>query len=347
MHTDAHLLVAAGLAAAGLVLWVVWVVATRRWLNGQQQLDAEGPSTMDLGPEPPAVVNLLLNEAATTGDALAATILDLAARGHLDVVQLAPTEHLVVPRSRDRTDLTPYEVQVLQIVDQAVGDGHEATVPAISAALGRGSAMTWLTFAAAVSSDARRRGLVGSRSLGSATRWLLLVSLLPCLGLVVALPVLYLACAPILVTFCLAGIIAASIGNGNVLTPAGQQAGARWLGVRRFIVDAGSMRDVPAGAVAIWDRYLAYAAAMGLSGTAVHSLVAELRTTLSLRDLRTAAQTTRRRHAPAGVSRPMPSEGAQVCPFGQITVSRIVVTARGCACRPIECQPATGAVSWF
>src|SRR5205085_675382 len=43
--------------------------------------------------------------------------------------------------------------------------------------------------------------------------------------------------------------------------------------------------DLPPAAVAVWDRYLAYGAAMGLSDVAAHGLVTELRTTLSLRDI--------------------------------------------------------------
>src|SRR4029077_5330942 len=47
--------------------------------------------------------------------------------------------------------------------------------------------------------------------------------------------------------------------------------------------------DLPPAAVAVWDRYLAYGAAMGLSDNAVHGLVTEFRTSLSLQDFRQAA----------------------------------------------------------
>ena len=252
---------------------------------------------MDLGPEPPAVVNLLLHEMTTTGDALAATMLDLAARGYLEVVQLAPDEHLIVPRRSERTGLAAYESQVLEVIDRAAGDRPEATVPAIAGALGPGSATTWLRFTAAVATDARARGLVGAASSRRAHRWLLMITGLACGGVLVIQPLAWPAAVPILVVFPIGGIIAVAIGNSSVVTEAGQLAGARWLGVRRFIVDAGSLRDLPAGAVAIWDRYLAYGAAMGLSGTAVHSLVDQLRTTFSLADVRTAV------HEANGVTR--------------------------------------------
>ena len=39
-----------------------------------------GPRTLDLGPEPPAVANLLVNDFRVTDEAVPATLLDLAAR---------------------------------------------------------------------------------------------------------------------------------------------------------------------------------------------------------------------------------------------------------------------------
>ncbi len=42
----------------------------------------------------PAVVNLLVHSGRLTGDALAATVVDLAARGHVHLEQIAPGEVL-------------------------------------------------------------------------------------------------------------------------------------------------------------------------------------------------------------------------------------------------------------
>jgi hypothetical protein len=296
-----NVVVGAGLCATGFLLWIVWIVANRASLRHRRHLRAADPPTMELGPEPPAVVNVLLHEAETTGDAVAATILDLAARRFLDIVQLSPSKHLVVPRPKDRGGLAPYEVQVLGVIDRAAAGGREATVPAISEALGRDSAMAWFAFAAAVTADARRRGLVDTRSLSKGLWPLLMLTALTCAGVVIIQPLAYLAAVPIFVVFDIGGIVAVAIGNSVVFTDAGQRAGARWLGVKGFILDAGSLHDLPAGAVAVWDRYLAYGAAMGVSGVAVHSLVEELRTTLSLSDLRNVAGEVRRasraRHA--------------------------------------------------
>jgi hypothetical protein len=49
-----------------------------------------GPATMDLGEEPPAVVDLLTNDWRVTPDAIPATLLDLAARDYLDLEPYGP-----------------------------------------------------------------------------------------------------------------------------------------------------------------------------------------------------------------------------------------------------------------
>jgi hypothetical protein len=46
-----------------------------------------GPATIELGEEPPAVVDLLTDDWRVTADAIPATLLDLAARGYLDLEQ--------------------------------------------------------------------------------------------------------------------------------------------------------------------------------------------------------------------------------------------------------------------
>ena len=45
---------------------------------------------MDLGEEPPAVVDLATSDWRVTPDAISATLLDLAARGYLDLEQYGP-----------------------------------------------------------------------------------------------------------------------------------------------------------------------------------------------------------------------------------------------------------------
>ena len=81
-----------------------------------------------------------------------------------------------------------------------------------------------------------------------------------------------------------AGIIVLVLGNGQVPTEEGRAATAHWLGVRRFLAEQDNLDDLPPAAVAVWDRYLAYGAALGESPAAVHGLGDEVRTRMSLSD---------------------------------------------------------------
>jgi hypothetical protein len=55
-------------------------------------------------------------------------------------------------------------------------------------------------------------------------------------------------------------------------TKAGLTAAARWLGVREYLRNDEVFPDLPPAAVAVWDRYLAYGAAMGVAAGAVRAL---------------------------------------------------------------------------
>src|SRR5207342_2967830 len=73
-----------------------------------------GPRTLALGPEPPAIANLLVNDFRVTNEAVPATLLDLAARRVVEIEQRGPGSFYVRLRSQARADgLTGYERQVL------------------------------------------------------------------------------------------------------------------------------------------------------------------------------------------------------------------------------------------
>jgi hypothetical protein len=70
-----------------------------------------GPRTLELGPEPPAVVNFLVNDFRVTDDAVPATLIDLAARNVVDVEWRGPTSTFGrrsgEPASRTRSSQMP------------------------------------------------------------------------------------------------------------------------------------------------------------------------------------------------------------------------------------------------
>jgi hypothetical protein len=286
---ELNVLIGAGLAAAGTIAFFLWLPFVRHRLHKRQEIHHPAPPTMELRDEPPAVVNLLVHELDLDPDALAATLLDLAARGHLEIVELSEHENVVLVKHHDRTALLGYESLVLDVVERAAAGQPHATVAAIGQALGPGSVTQWFAFKQQVEADATRRGLVRRAPATYGVNTLMILALLPTAGVAVAAPAAWILTPFVFVGLLLGGIILLVRGRHSILTDKGTEAGAHWLGVRRFVADYGSFEDLPPAAVAVWDRFLAYGAAMGLSDQAVHGLVTELRTTVSLHDVHQAA----------------------------------------------------------
>ncbi|MBA2283171.1 MAG: DUF2207 domain-containing protein [Acidimicrobiia bacterium] len=285
-----NVVIGLGIMAFGVVAWLVWNTVHRHRSSRGQELGDAGPATMELGAEPPAVVNLLVHRLELTDDALAATLLDLAARSHLEVIQVSPEHHLLRPRTRSGEAVTPYEGAVLAAVATATDPVEgTASVEALGRALGPGSVRTWAQFRTGVAADATSRGLVAQPSTASLGGPLMVLAGIVTVGFFVIVPPLWIVLPFLWVGLLLAGIIVAVRGRHLHLTDAGRAAGTRWLGVRRFLEDQGAFDDRDAGAVAVWDRYLAYATAFGLSDRAAHGVVRELRTSVSLADVGSAA----------------------------------------------------------
>src|SRR6266508_2510625 len=147
-------------AAATLLVWgavlLLAVVATR-----SREVDP-GPATMELGDEPPAVVNLLANDWRVTADAVPATLLDLAGRDLVDIDQLGPEDTIVRVRRAGDASLAPYERLVL---DHVAGLAVDGVVPAQALTTGPQdqSKRWWKAFTGAVVADARQRGLARDR----------------------------------------------------------------------------------------------------------------------------------------------------------------------------------------
>ena len=75
------------IAAGAAVLWVLAYGALYAWTEPRRV--PAGPGTLDLvGPEPPAVVNLVTQDWELGHEAVPATLLDLAARKHLVIDQV-------------------------------------------------------------------------------------------------------------------------------------------------------------------------------------------------------------------------------------------------------------------
>lgn len=68
------------------------------------------------------------------------------------------------------------------------------------------------------------------------------------------------------------GLFCALAGVKDVPTPAGQEYGGRCLGLRRYMVDFSDFTDRGVPDLALWDWYMVYAAAFGISREAIAQL---------------------------------------------------------------------------
>lgn len=273
--------VAAPVGMAALAVTTV-VLAAIGWMwraTAPSRIVAE-PAAMGLGDERPAIVDMLVGGFTVDEDAVPATVVDLAHRGHFTIEKygdrtvLRLREHVT-----DRRRLTAYEQRVLSHIRAKAVDG---VTPAEVLTLGDlGVSRRWFAaFAREVAADARRLGLCRRR-------WRLR-QLLVVWGLVVvafAGPVLAAMLAPytadsfgwgsagnVLLGVAFVGAFVAAwlartatLGGAHVDTEAGREAAARWLGVRDYYRASGDFRTKEAAAVAVWDDHLAYATAMGLA----------------------------------------------------------------------------------
>lgn len=270
------LLVEFGLGALSVGAWFVLYGLTRLATRARD-VDAQ-PATPELGAEPPAVVNLLANGWKLTEDAAEATLLDLGARRVLEFRQPSdnPAHTTVHIREKDPAGLTAYERRVFNRVAGLAVDG---VVP-LTALTFRDprKAQHWQKrLRAEVVADARARGLSRPRFGPHTAALLLAAAVVSALG--VASGVLYYqlhikaddplegALAMGAATFIALALVVLR-PQGERDTPQGRAAAARWLGVREWLRGHEAFADLPPSAVTVWDRYLAYGAALGTTRTA-------------------------------------------------------------------------------
>lgn len=275
--------IAAGVAA---VAWLL-LLAVLATISRPRRPDP-APASMEMGgDEPPAVAGMLTRGWRVGRDTVPATLIDLAARKVVAIEQVTPERFVVRLRSGSDggLEMTSYENQVLRHVRSLAGADGTVPCEALTTGPETESAGWRKRFDDAVRKDARNRGL-------SRGRWSAWMTLL--LAITAAAPALLGAGAIVVapnnksstksddnpigafigIAFLIEGGLMAIPGSMRAErdTPKGREAAARWLGLREYLHEDPAFADAPPAAVAVWDRYLAYGAAMGVAAGAVRAL---------------------------------------------------------------------------
>lgn len=219
-----------------------------------------GPRTLELGPEPPAVANFLVNDFRVTDDAVPATLIDLAARNVVDVEQRGPGVFYV--RLRPTTDerLNAYEQRVF---DHLRGRASDGVVPAEALTRARARSVRWRRrFGNEVVADAKARGLSRDALDGPVFTLLSLAAAVPAV-LVWAVSSFGAGMVVIGGGVAILGWIRARHPQRE--TPDGLAAASRWLGVRAELSENDVFPTHSPLTVELWSRLLAYGAALGIA----------------------------------------------------------------------------------
>ncbi len=250
------------LALAALATGAVWLAAAGLvFLTRRPPEPPVGPRTLELGPEPPAVANFLVNGFRVTGAAVPATLIDLAARNVVDVEQRGPGVFYVRLRPNVDETLNAYEQRVL---DHLVTRARDSVVPAKALTTGpAGESTRWRRrFSNEVVADAQRRGL-SEDALGGRVFTLLTGTALIPAALTWAVWEFEAGLAVLFGGVALLGWIRARHPQRE--TPDGLAAASRWLGVRAELAENDVFPTHSPLTVELWDRLLAYGAALGVA----------------------------------------------------------------------------------
>ena len=257
------------LALAALVTGAVWLAAAGLVLLARRPPEPPvGPKTLELGPEPPAVANFLVNGFRVTDEAVSATLIDLAARNVVDVEQRGPGVFYIRLRPETGESLSAYEQHVL---DHLVAHARDGVVPAAALTTGPASESTrWRRrFSNEVVADAKRRGLSEDALGGSVFTVLTGAALIPA-ALTWAAWEFEPGLAVLFGGIALLGWIRARHPQRE--TPAGLAAASRWLGVRAELAENEVFPTHSPLTVELWDRLLSYGAALGIASGASNPL---------------------------------------------------------------------------
>ncbi|MFN8022650.1 MAG: DUF2207 domain-containing protein [Acidimicrobiales bacterium] len=269
------LVAAVGALGAG----VLWFVGGRE----QRSADVQGDYWREPLDDPPAVAIANLKRGTVDpGHAIAGTLVDLAQRGYVKIVgvkeeRFGPDKvvhHYTWLGKPFGPDVLEYEKDLLEFVFRGATETDSDELSAWARANQTTAKRLLDGFTGGVKAEYRRRGYA------EVTRTSMVVLLVAiCVG-VAALSAVVKSATGHGVGWWGVAIAAAIFGVGSNLlsnrNPASVEAAAKAEGLRRFLKDFSHLEDAPVGHLVLWERYLVYAVALGVSAELVQGLASRL-----------------------------------------------------------------------
>ena len=240
-----------------------------------------GEYVRDLPDDPPAVVVGLMHWGAISPAAFSATILDLAQRGFLTVKEVKINRALLADRTdyemtatdADRSALKAFERTALEQVFAGGSPVMQSEIAKYSRAHQTESLARWNSFKADAATSLRNRKYInGHRS----KPFLLNIASSVVVGLIGfgAIGVKAWVAGGIAIGW--AGLELALTPLLRQRSPEGTQRFLEWRGVQKYLHDFSQLADAPVGHLILWERYLVYAAALGVSEQLAAGLAARI-----------------------------------------------------------------------
>jgi len=232
----------------------------------------------DLPDDAPAVVDTLLHWGHVRPLSFGATVIDLAQRGWLNIKE-EKIERAILPDKKDyrfHKEPSPPQEQLAdfeeRVMKRLFADGDEITQTELTAWAGAHTSSAqkwWQGFRNAVADAYDRkkyqqshRGMVFTANLLTATvvaaagAWAMIVHAWWVGGAAVAWALVQ-------------SVLTLSLRQRTKL---GAERATQWEGVEHFLRDFSELEDAPSGHLVLWERYLVYAVALGVSDELVRGL---------------------------------------------------------------------------
>jgi uncharacterized membrane protein len=266
---------------------VVSVLAAAAFVVNFLRSGKEPKPTIDIGEywreplvDPPAIVTSTLKFGRVDGTAFASTVIDLAQRGYLTIrhehiEHFGPDEDIYhfIWTGKGTDPLSPYEAELLQNLFRGQTEVTSKEFASWARSHPGEAQSFWRGWKKKVSDDLRARGYIET---GRVAVWLIhVVSIVVCFFaflLTVTASRSWWGIVPGVVAF---GLVALT-GTLQRRTPKGADHAEEAKALRRYIRDFSTLDEAPVESLAIWEKFLVAAVALGVSSELISGLRARI-----------------------------------------------------------------------